>query len=66
MVLGIGSFSHHAVSGSSSQALSGTMAELFIPFLQQEGEDTVFFVLDPGTLNSSQSRILVQSIFSRR
>ncbi|XP_030316225.1 eIF-2-alpha kinase activator GCN1 isoform X2 [Calypte anna] len=33
---GIGSLSHHVVSGSSSQALSGTMAELFIPFLQQE------------------------------
>ncbi|XP_019394778.1 PREDICTED: eIF-2-alpha kinase activator GCN1 isoform X1 [Crocodylus porosus] len=33
---GIGSLSHHAVSGPSSQALSGTMAELFIPFLQQE------------------------------
>ncbi|XP_065273696.1 stalled ribosome sensor GCN1 [Emys orbicularis] len=33
---GIGSFSHHVVSGSSSQDLSGTMAELFIPFLQQE------------------------------
>uniref|UniRef100_A0A8C8VR02 TOG domain-containing protein n=1 Tax=Pelusios castaneus TaxID=367368 RepID=A0A8C8VR02_9SAUR len=36
VILGIGSFSHHVVSGSSSQALSGTMAELFIPFLQQE------------------------------
>ncbi|XP_038618375.1 eIF-2-alpha kinase activator GCN1 [Tachyglossus aculeatus] len=33
---GIGSFSHHVVSGSSSQALNGTVAELFIPFLQQE------------------------------
>ncbi|XP_006019968.1 eIF-2-alpha kinase activator GCN1 [Alligator sinensis] len=33
---GIGSLSHHAVSGPSSQVLSGTMAELFIPFLQQE------------------------------
>ncbi|OXB71660.1 UNVERIFIED_CONTAM: hypothetical protein H355_015599, partial [Colinus virginianus] len=33
---GIGSLSHHVVSGSSSQALAGTMAELFIPFLQQE------------------------------
>uniref|UniRef100_A0A452HQ02 TOG domain-containing protein n=1 Tax=Gopherus agassizii TaxID=38772 RepID=A0A452HQ02_9SAUR len=36
VILGIGSFSHHVVSGSSSQALSGTVAELFIPFLQQE------------------------------
>lgn len=35
---GIGSLSHHVVSGSSSQALAGTVAELFIPFLQQEGE----------------------------
>uniref|UniRef100_A0A8C0EMF1 GCN1 activator of EIF2AK4 n=1 Tax=Bubo bubo TaxID=30461 RepID=A0A8C0EMF1_BUBBB len=33
---GIGSLSHHVVSGSSSQALTGTMSELFIPFLQQE------------------------------
>ncbi|XP_036613862.1 eIF-2-alpha kinase activator GCN1 [Trichosurus vulpecula] len=33
---GIGSFSHHVVSGLSSQALSGTVAELFIPFFQQE------------------------------
>ncbi|XP_077163690.1 stalled ribosome sensor GCN1 isoform X1 [Paroedura picta] len=33
---GIGSCSHHAVSGSSNQALSTAMAELFIPFLQQE------------------------------
>uniref|UniRef100_A0A8C9G348 GCN1 activator of EIF2AK4 n=1 Tax=Pavo cristatus TaxID=9049 RepID=A0A8C9G348_PAVCR len=33
---GIGSLSHHVVSGSSSQALAGTVAELFIPFLQQE------------------------------
>uniref|UniRef100_A0A8C3MXS7 Uncharacterized protein n=1 Tax=Geospiza parvula TaxID=87175 RepID=A0A8C3MXS7_GEOPR len=33
---GIGSLSHHVVSGSSSQALSATVAELFIPFLQQE------------------------------
>uniref|UniRef100_A0A8D0LAP4 GCN1 activator of EIF2AK4 n=1 Tax=Sphenodon punctatus TaxID=8508 RepID=A0A8D0LAP4_SPHPU len=33
---GIGSFSHHAVSGPSSPSLSATMAELFIPFLQQE------------------------------
>ncbi|EMP24440.1 Translational activator GCN1 [Chelonia mydas] len=42
---GIGSFSHHVVSGSSSQALSGTMAELFIPFLQQEG-DTLLQAMD--------------------
>ncbi|OWK14094.1 hypothetical protein Celaphus_00000247 [Cervus elaphus hippelaphus] len=33
---GIGSVSHHVVSGPSSQVLSGTVAELFIPFLQQE------------------------------
>ncbi|XP_072839500.2 stalled ribosome sensor GCN1 [Pogona vitticeps] len=33
---GIGSCSHHAVSGSSNQVVSGTMTELFIPFLQQE------------------------------
>uniref|UniRef100_A0A8D0VVV6 Stalled ribosome sensor GCN1 n=2 Tax=Sus scrofa TaxID=9823 RepID=A0A8D0VVV6_PIG len=33
---GIGSVSHHAVSGPSSQVLNGTVAELFIPFLQQE------------------------------
>ncbi|NXK45456.1 GCN1 kinase, partial [Chauna torquata] len=36
LLSGIGSLSHHVVSGSSSQALTGTMAELFIPFLQQE------------------------------
>lgn len=34
---GIGSLSHHVVSGPSSQVLSGSVAELFIPFLQQEG-----------------------------
>lgn len=34
---GIGSVSHHVVSGPSSQVLNGTVAELFIPFLQQEG-----------------------------
>ncbi|KAI4899225.1 hypothetical protein NFI96_030703, partial [Prochilodus magdalenae] len=33
---GIGSCSHHAVSGSSSQSLSASVAVLFIPFLQQE------------------------------
>uniref|UniRef100_A0A8C5P6E8 GCN1 activator of EIF2AK4 n=1 Tax=Leptobrachium leishanense TaxID=445787 RepID=A0A8C5P6E8_9ANUR len=33
---GIGSLSHHVVSGSSSQELSRTVSELFIPFLQQE------------------------------
>ncbi|XP_026540403.1 eIF-2-alpha kinase activator GCN1 [Notechis scutatus] len=33
---GIGSCSHHAVSGASNQVLSGTMVELFVPFLQQE------------------------------
>lgn len=36
-LLGIGSVSHHVVSGPSSQVLNGTVAELFIPFLQQEG-----------------------------
>ncbi|XP_073864104.1 stalled ribosome sensor GCN1 isoform X1 [Macaca fascicularis] len=34
---GIGSVSHHVVSGPSSQVLNGIVAELFIPFLQQEG-----------------------------
>ncbi|KAM4051160.1 stalled ribosome sensor GCN1 isoform 1-T1 [Anomaloglossus baeobatrachus] len=33
---GIGALSHHTVSGTSSQELSGTVSELFIPFLQQE------------------------------
>ncbi|KAH0625453.1 hypothetical protein JD844_014982 [Phrynosoma platyrhinos] len=33
---GIGSCSYHAVSGPSNQAVSETVAELFIPFLQQE------------------------------
>ncbi|ERE74489.1 translational activator GCN1-like protein [Cricetulus griseus] len=33
---GIGSLSHHVVSGPSSQILNGSVAELFIPFLQQE------------------------------
>ncbi|XP_077016110.1 stalled ribosome sensor GCN1 [Tamandua tetradactyla] len=33
---GIGSVSHHLVAGPSSQVLNGTVAELFIPFLQQE------------------------------
>ncbi|KAM4808080.1 stalled ribosome sensor GCN1 [Rhinophrynus dorsalis] len=33
---GIGSLSHHVVSGTSSQELSRTISELFIPFLQQE------------------------------
>lgn len=34
---GIGSLSHHVVSGPSSQVLNGCVVELFIPFLQQEG-----------------------------
>ncbi|XP_069071140.1 stalled ribosome sensor GCN1 isoform X2 [Pleurodeles waltl] len=33
---GIGSLSYHGVSGSSSQALSAVVLELFIPFLTQE------------------------------
>ncbi|XP_035236035.1 eIF-2-alpha kinase activator GCN1 [Anguilla anguilla] len=33
---GIGSCSHHAVSGTSSQALSSAVTVLFIPYLQQE------------------------------
>uniref|UniRef100_A0A8C6GXV6 Stalled ribosome sensor GCN1 n=1 Tax=Mus spicilegus TaxID=10103 RepID=A0A8C6GXV6_MUSSI len=33
---GIGSLSHHVVSGPSGQVLNGCVAELFIPFLQQE------------------------------
>ncbi|OCT98218.1 hypothetical protein XELAEV_18010449mg [Xenopus laevis] len=33
---GIGSLSHHVVSGNSNQELSRTISELFIPFLQQE------------------------------
>ncbi|XP_050973844.1 eIF-2-alpha kinase activator GCN1 [Labeo rohita] len=33
---GIRSCSHHAVSGSSSQSLSSSMAVMFIPYLQQE------------------------------
>lgn len=32
------------VSGPSSQALSATVAELFIPFLQQEGETSCLFL----------------------
>ncbi|XP_028269572.1 eIF-2-alpha kinase activator GCN1 [Parambassis ranga] len=33
---GIGSCSHHAVSGTSSQTLSSAVTVMFIPFLQQE------------------------------
>uniref|UniRef100_A0A6Q2ZCD7 TOG domain-containing protein n=1 Tax=Esox lucius TaxID=8010 RepID=A0A6Q2ZCD7_ESOLU len=33
---GIGSCSHHAASGTSSQTLSSAVAVLFIPYLQQE------------------------------
>ncbi|XP_062399503.1 stalled ribosome sensor GCN1 [Sardina pilchardus] len=33
---GIGSCSHHAVSGSSSQTLNSSVALLFVPYLQQE------------------------------
>lgn len=33
---GIGSCSHHAVSGTSSQTLSSSVTVLFIPYLQQE------------------------------
>ncbi|XP_026072938.1 eIF-2-alpha kinase activator GCN1-like [Carassius auratus] len=33
---GIGGCSHHAVSGSSSQSLSSSVAVMFIPYLQQE------------------------------
>ena len=38
MLTGIGNLSHNTVSGANTlQNLSGTVAELFIPVLQQEG-----------------------------
>uniref|UniRef100_A0A672LD03 GCN1 activator of EIF2AK4 n=1 Tax=Sinocyclocheilus grahami TaxID=75366 RepID=A0A672LD03_SINGR len=36
MLSGLQSCSHHAVSGSSSQSLSSSVAVMFIPYLQQE------------------------------
>ncbi|KAK1156554.1 hypothetical protein AOXY_G25541 [Acipenser oxyrinchus oxyrinchus] len=52
---GIGSLSQHSVSGSSSQALSSTVAELFIPFLQQEvHEGTLVHAVSVLTLWSSK------------
>ncbi|MGH0178527.1 UNVERIFIED_CONTAM: hypothetical protein FKN15_077594 [Acipenser sinensis] len=52
---GIGSLSQHSVSGSSSQALSSTVAELFIPFLQQEvHEGTLVHAVSVLTLWSSE------------
>ena len=39
MLTGIGNLSHNTVSGANTlQNLSGTVAELFIPVLQQEGK----------------------------
>ena len=39
MLTGIGNLSHNTVSGTNTlQNLSGTVAELFIPILQQEGQ----------------------------
>ena len=38
MLTGIGNLSYNTVSGANStQSLGGTVAELFIPILQQEG-----------------------------
>ncbi|KAG7281813.1 hypothetical protein CRUP_037094 [Coryphaenoides rupestris] len=36
VISGVSSCSHHAVSGTSSQNLSAHVAEMFIPYLQQE------------------------------
>lgn len=56
-LLGIGSVSHHVVSGPSSQVLNGAVAELFIPFLQQEGNSVQSGEgrVDPCLTRSSQS-----------
>ncbi|KAI1900715.1 hypothetical protein AGOR_G00052750 [Albula goreensis] len=56
---GIGSCSHHAVSGSSSQTLSSTIAVLFIPYLQQEvHEGTLVHAV--GVLSQWSGRLTVE------
>uniref|UniRef100_W5M0K4 Stalled ribosome sensor GCN1-like N-terminal domain-containing protein n=1 Tax=Lepisosteus oculatus TaxID=7918 RepID=W5M0K4_LEPOC len=56
---GIGSLSHHAASGGSSQALSTRVVELFIPFLQQEvHEGTLVHAV--GVLSQWAGRLSVE------
>ncbi|KAJ8379495.1 hypothetical protein SKAU_G00002730 [Synaphobranchus kaupii] len=56
---GIGSCSHHAVSGTSSQALSTAVTVLFIPYLQQEvHEGTLVHAV--GVLSQWSGRLTVE------
>ncbi|KAG7480586.1 hypothetical protein MATL_G00057810 [Megalops atlanticus] len=56
---GIGSCSHHAVSGSSSQTLSSAITVLFIPYLQQEvHEGTLVHAV--GVLSQWSGRLTVE------
>ncbi|XP_015253816.1 PREDICTED: translational activator GCN1 [Cyprinodon variegatus] len=56
---GIGSCSHHAVSGTSSQTLSSAVSVMFIPYLQQEvHEGTLVHAV--GVLSQWSSRLTVE------
>ncbi|XP_019724953.1 eIF-2-alpha kinase activator GCN1-like [Hippocampus comes] len=58
---GIGSCSHHAVSGGSSQTLSSAVTVMFIPYLQQEGilDLLIFFSLLHPSLSLWLSEVKV-------
>ncbi|XP_033829216.1 eIF-2-alpha kinase activator GCN1 [Periophthalmus magnuspinnatus] len=56
---GIGSCSHHAVSGTSSQTLSSAVTAMFIPYLQQEvHEGTLVHAV--SVLSQWSSRLTVE------
>ncbi|KAJ8263285.1 hypothetical protein COCON_G00157420 [Conger conger] len=56
---GIGSCSHHAVSGTSSQALSSAITVLFIPYLQQEVHESTL-VHAVGMLSQWSGRLTTE------
>ncbi|XP_061622693.1 stalled ribosome sensor GCN1 isoform X2 [Phyllopteryx taeniolatus] len=56
---GIGSCSHHAVSGGSSQTLSSAVTVMFIPYLQQEVHEGTL-VHGVSVLSQWSSRLTVQ------
>uniref|UniRef100_A0A7N8WUD6 GCN1 activator of EIF2AK4 n=1 Tax=Mastacembelus armatus TaxID=205130 RepID=A0A7N8WUD6_9TELE len=56
---GIGSCSHHAVSGTSSQTLSSAVTVMFIPYLQQEVHEATL-VHAVSVLSQWSSRLTVE------
>ncbi|XP_077457109.1 stalled ribosome sensor GCN1 [Stigmatopora argus] len=56
---GIGSCSHHAVSGSSNQTLSSAVTMMFVPFLQQEVHEGTL-VHGVSVLSQWSSRLTIQ------